>query len=305
MESFPSQRVKPWFDPETFLGLMRLRGMECSAAERLCRGVLLPEAGDLMHEIKQKTLRGGVAKICAQGANFVLRLGSLMVLGRLLDPKDFGLVGMVTAMIGVFNLFRDFGLSTAAVQRPNVTREQHSTLFWINLVVGVILALVVVAAAPLVAAFYHEPRLVAVTYGSCRGIHFQRRRRAARCPPTAPIALYYHGHRRNHRAGMQLSVGIAMAWAGMGYWALVATTIVPPLVATICFWIATGWIPGRPHRRVGIISMLRFGGALTLNGLIVYVAYNLEKVLLGRYWGAAAVVYTAGPISWLASQPRI
>src|SRR5208283_3221174 len=53
--------------------------------------------------------------------------------------------------------------------------------------------------------------------------------------------------------------------------------------------LATGWIPGAPRRRVGIHAMMRFGGTITLNGLIVYVAYNLEKVLLGRFWGADAL----------------
>ncbi len=75
--------------------------------------------------------------MAAQAANFLLRAGSLMILARLLDPKDFGLVGMVTALTGVLNLFRDFGLSTAAVQRASVSDEQISTLFWINVLVGV------------------------------------------------------------------------------------------------------------------------------------------------------------------------
>ena len=64
-----------------------------------------------MKDLKEKTIRGGAARLSAQVANFVLRLGSLMVLARLLGPKDFGLVGMVTAFTGVLTLFRDFGLS--------------------------------------------------------------------------------------------------------------------------------------------------------------------------------------------------
>src|SRR5271154_5014072 len=115
-----------------------------------------------MKDLKEKTVRGGLARLCAQAANFALRLGSLMVLARLLGPKDFGLVGMVTAFTGVLNLFRDFGLSSAAVQRNTVTEEQISTLFWINIFVGAILGLAAVALAPAVAAFYHEPRLLAV-----------------------------------------------------------------------------------------------------------------------------------------------
>src|SRR6201998_2451678 len=116
-----------------------------------------------MKDLRGRAIRGGFAKVCSQGANFALRVGSLMVLARLLDPKDFGLVGMVTAFTGVLTLFRDFGLSAAAIQRTNVTDEQISTLFWINMFVGVLLGLVVVAAAPAIAAFYHEPRLFEVT----------------------------------------------------------------------------------------------------------------------------------------------
>src|SRR5712691_6537789 len=97
-----------------------------------------------MDDLKERTIRGGFAKVCAQAATFLLRVGSLMVLARLLEPKDFGLVGMVTALTGVLNLFRDFGLSTATVQRVNVTEEQISTLFWINVLVGVLLGLLAV-----------------------------------------------------------------------------------------------------------------------------------------------------------------
>src|SRR6266851_9526949 len=116
-----------------------------------------------MQDLKARVIRGGLAKVCAQGANFALRIGSLMVLARLLDPKDFGLVGMVTAFTGILNLFRDFGLSAASVQRASVTDEQISTLFWINILVGVILALLLAAMAPVVVTFYHEPHLLGVT----------------------------------------------------------------------------------------------------------------------------------------------
>src|SRR5499425_1791148 len=82
-----------------------------------------------MNDLKERTIRGGSARICSQGASFLLRVGSVMILARLLAPKDFGLVGMVTAFTGVLILFRDFGPSSAAVQRDAVSDEQTSTLF--------------------------------------------------------------------------------------------------------------------------------------------------------------------------------
>ena len=95
-----------------------------------------------------------------------------MVMARLLDPKDFGLVGMVTAFTGVLGLFRDFGLSTARVQREEVTEEQVSTLFWINIAVGVILATLARLFAPFVVRIYHEPRCLAITMVLATGFLF-------------------------------------------------------------------------------------------------------------------------------------
>ncbi len=114
-------------------------------------------------DLKESVIRGGFAKVCSQAVSLSLRVGSLMVLARLLDPRDFGLVGMVAAFTGVLNLFRDFGLSSATVQRRDVTDQQISTLFWINVLVGAVLALLLMAMSPLVVRFYHEPHLVVST----------------------------------------------------------------------------------------------------------------------------------------------
>src|SRR3954466_13672631 len=125
-----------------------------------------------MKDLKEKTIRGGFARMVAQIANFVFRIGSLMIMARLLDPTDFGLVGMVTAFTGVLNLFRDFGLSTATVQRENVTNEELSTLFWINVLVGVVLAACALIFSPFVVRIYHEPRLLGVTMVMSLGFLF-------------------------------------------------------------------------------------------------------------------------------------
>jgi O-antigen/teichoic acid export membrane protein len=242
-----------------------------------------------MKDLKQKAIRGGFAKVCSQATSFLIRIGSLMIMARILDPKDYGLVGMVTAVIGVFNVFRDFGLSGAAVQRANVTEKQVSTLFWINLLVGSILGLLSVAMAPFVARFYHEPRLLGVTVALATGFLFN----AAGVQHSAML------ERQMRFTALSLiditsllvsaGIGISMATRGFGYWALVASTITAPLTYTICVWVITAWVPGRPHKQVGIRSMMRFGGTLTMNGLVMYISSNFEKVLLGRFWGVDAV----------------
>ena len=242
-----------------------------------------------MQDLKGKTIRGGLARLCAQGAGLLLRVGSLMVLARLLSPKEFGLVGMVTAFTELLFWFRDFGLSSAAIQRATVTEEQISTLFWINITLGALLGLVALGMAPAIAAFYHEPRLFWVTTVLAAGFFFnsagvqhsallQRQMRFTVLAVISVTSLI-----------VGAAIGIGGATAGYGYWALVATSVTQPLIATIGFWMATGWVPGLPHRRIGVRTMLHFGGALTLNGLVAYVAYNAEKIMIGRFWGVDAI----------------
>src|SRR5438034_9609196 len=110
-------------------------------------------------DLKRKSVVGGVAAVSAQGAKFVVQTATMMVWVRLLSPEDFGLQGMVVGVTGFLALFRDAGLGMATVQRLEVTHEQTSTLFWINVAVGAILAALCAALAPALIALYHEPRL--------------------------------------------------------------------------------------------------------------------------------------------------
>jgi O-antigen/teichoic acid export membrane protein len=242
-----------------------------------------------MKDLKVLTLRGGVAKIVAQGGIFALRIGSVMILARLLDPKDFGLVGMVTVVTGAFSLFKDAGLSVVTVQRPTITDEQISTLFWLNMLVGGTLAAITIALAPALVNFYREPRLfwVAVALGSGfvvnaagvqHGALLQRQMRFVVTATTEIVAWV-----------VSIAVGVGLASTGFGYWSLVWMALTLPAVSTAGAWLTTGWIPGRPRRGIGALSMIRFGSTVTLNTLTVYAAYNADKLLIGRLWGAAAL----------------
>jgi O-antigen/teichoic acid export membrane protein len=240
-------------------------------------------------ELKQKSVRGGVVLIAAQGLALVLQTGSTMILARLLSPADFGLQGMVVAVVGFLALFRDAGLSVVTVQRNTLTHEETSTLFWINLAVGVTLTILVSAMAPALVAFYNEPRLFWVTIASSltfvlNSVAVQHRallQRTMQFKTMAKIDLL--------ALAVGATAGIAMAAVGCGYWALVAMALSAPLVTAAATWFAMPWLPTKPRPNCDVRSMLRFGGVVTLNSLVVYLAYNTEKILLGRIWGAEAL----------------
>jgi O-antigen/teichoic acid export membrane protein len=241
------------------------------------------------HDLKGRTMRGALVSTAGQGANFVLRIGSMVVLARLLTAEDFGLVAMVIAFTGFLDIFRDFGLSMAAVQRTSISQAQHSTLFWINLGIGLLLATLCVVAAPFLVTFYQEPRLLWIAVIVGLGFLFngaaaqhrallQRRMRFTALTALEVISLI-----------ASTGVGVGMAAAGQGYWALVAMNVCPTAVSAAGFWAIARWMPSRPHWGTDMRSLLGYGGTVTLDGVVTFITYNADKVLLGRFWGSQAL----------------
>jgi PST family polysaccharide transporter len=244
---------------------------------------------NLAGDLKRLSVRGAAATLTGQGAKFILNLASTMILARLLTPKDFGLIAMVTAITGFIMVFKTLGLSQATVQRDDVNHGQVSTLFWINVAVGVCLMLITLALAPAIAWFYKDPRLVAVTAALSpafvfSGLTVQHEALLRRQMRLTTVAV---------RDVVAMSAGILTAllcaWAGWGYWSLVWMQVATSATNAVGVWLASGWIPGRPVRRSGVRSMLKFGGWLTGYGILNHFSRNFDTLLLGRFWGAQAL----------------
>jgi O-antigen/teichoic acid export membrane protein len=242
-----------------------------------------------IEELRRKSVRGGLVAVAAQGGKVLLQTGTLILMARLLSPDDFGLTGMAATLTGFLSFFRDAGLSAATVQRLEVTHEQISTLFWINLAVGVGLAACTILLAPAVVRFYCEPRLYWITivigttfiFNGVSAQHGALMSREMRFATQARIDLT--------ALALSSAVGIVMAFLGWRYWSLVGMAVVGPIVSAAGVLRAVSWAPGPPRRGVGVQSMLRFGGLTTCNSLLVYLAWNAQNILLGRFWGAHAL----------------
>ncbi len=238
-------------------------------------------------ELKGRTIRGGAVTVLSQFLRFGITTLSTVVLARLLTPQDYGLVAMVTAVIGFMRVFTDAGLSTATVQRSAITRELISTVFWINTGLGGGMTLLALASAPLMVWLYGDPRILWITFALATTFlldalvaqHQALLRRRMRFVALAVVDVL------SLAAG--LTVGISMAIKGFGYWALVWMQISSAVATALVIWMVEPWVPGLPSRGSGARSMVRFGAFLTGSNLLTYLFRNVDNILIGWRWGAS------------------
>jgi PST family polysaccharide transporter len=192
---------------------------------------------------------------------------------------------MVTPFTGFMLMFNELGLLEATVQRPTISQQELSALFWINLAVSTLLAIILIACAPLIAWFYHAPPTAPITAALASllilvGLSAQ------------PTALMNRTLRFMRLAVIDVAatlaaaaVGIGAAIAGAGYWSLVAMQAANSITVLLLAWVLAGWRPSRPRRTPGIMPLLRFGGHITGSNVVNYFSYSMDKVLIGVTWG--------------------
>ncbi len=229
--------------------------------------------------------RGTLAMVGGQGGRIVLQLVSVAVLARLLTPMDYGLVAMVLAVVGIAELFRDLGLSNAALSATELSVAERDNLFWVNALVGLVLTVLVCGAAPLIALGYDEPALTAITLALA---------------PTfllSGLATQYRvsllrDHRFSTLASLDLAVtaaslalGVLLAWQGAGYWALVGQQVFSGLAVLACLVVLARWLPRRFTRGTGTATTVRLGAGFLTSSLLSYVSSNADSVIIGATFG--------------------
>jgi O-antigen/teichoic acid export membrane protein len=236
--------------------------------------------------LRRKALKGATATVIAQGFNFIIQTTSIIILARLLIPHDFGLVTMVLSFSLLLQGFGCNGFIEAVIQCETINHKQISTLFWINVGISLILMLLFIAIAPIIVWFYNEPALksiamvmaVSILFGGLSNQHVSLLNRNMQFLKTSVNEVI--------AAFISAITSIALAWKGLGYWALVAKWVISPLMITIGAWLLCSWRPGVPSLGNGIRPILRFAFHTYGNFILTYFRRNIDKILIGRSLGS-------------------
>lgn len=245
------------------------------------------EAPDVSQNLRKSSVRGASLMSFSRMAGMGFRFLSTGILARMITREDFGIFGMTTVISGFLAIFMDVGLTQATIQRAKINHRQISTLFWINVALGAVIAAIFTLAARPIAAFFGQEALASIIpilslsflFGGLGLQHVALLTRNMRFPLLAGVEIV------SMLSGVV--VAVLMARAGMGYWSLVGMAIVPAVVKTLGAWVALRWTPGLPSRGTGVKSMLKFGGDVLGFNIVNYFSRQADTVLVAKFCGAA------------------
>lgn len=241
--------------------------------------------------LKNKTVKGivwsSVERFSVQGIQFLV----MIVMARLLTPKDYGLVGMVAIFIAVAQSLVDSGFSQALIRKQNRTETDNSTVFYFNIVVGILLYLVLFAIAPLVADFYDSPELTALMRVICLSVVFNSFVVVQRALLTVNIDFKTQAKASLTAAVVSGVIGIGMAYSGFSYWSIVAQQLVNLGLNTLLLWIFTRWRPRWIYSWGSFRELFTFGSKLMFSGLLDVVYRNMYLLVIGKVFTASSLGY--------------
>lgn len=234
--------------------------------------------------LKQKTARTLKWNTIDKFASQVLYAVTGVVLANVLSKSDFGLVGAMLVFQAFASLFVDSGFSSALIQKKTPTETDYCTVFYFNLAMSVAIYVVLWFCAPLIADIFGDERLVSLSRVMflsfiLNATAIVQTNRLMKQMTVARVAI-------GNTLGLVVSgaVGIWMAFAGYGAWAIVWQTIVLAAVKSLFLWLTTGWVPRSRFSMASLRSVFSVGSGVMMSSFLNTVSLNVYSFIIGAYY---------------------
>lgn len=241
----------------------------------------------MVESLKKKTVHGVVWSFADNIANSGIAFLVGLVLARLLTPAEYGIMAVITIFIAIANTLIDSGFSNALIRKKNVERIDYSTIFYFNLGVSIVLYIILYIASPGVSLFFKEPLLVEVS----RGIGWILIVNALGIIPQTILTKNIDFKTQTKVSLISSltsgSIGMGMAFYGMGVWSLVGQQLSRQLLNTIFLWFFCRWLPSWEFSIRSFKEMFGFGSKLLVTGLIDTTYKNIYYFVIGRFYSSA------------------
>ena len=242
-----------------------------------------------MSSLKEKTVKGvmwsSIDRFSTQGIQFVFSI----LIARLLLPSDYGAVAMLNIFLAISQTFIDSGFGTALIRKLDRTETDFCTVFYFNIVVGFFFYVVLWIASPYIAAFYEIPLLEDITkvlaltfvFSSFSGIQRAKLSIAIDFKTKAKISIIV--------TILTGAVGLWMAYAGYGVWALVVQSVFSSFLGAVLLWTFVRWMPKLVFSWKSFREMFSFGSRLLASALLDTTYNNIYTLVIGKVFSSTTL----------------
>jgi len=242
-----------------------------------------------MTDLKEKGLRALIwdffGKLGTHASSFVVTI----VLARLLEPSDFGLIAIVMVIVSLATVFSDIGLGGALIQRKKLHQIHYSSVFFFNVLAGSFLTLVTYFSAPWIATFYENEQLLPVIQAASflfviSAFH------AVQTVILKKELKYEILTKVNVTASIASGViGVALAFGGAGVWSLLAQLISREIIINIVIWSKTSWIPKLAFSFKALKQLWSYGLNMFLAEMLDTLYEKADYLIIGKLFPAATL----------------
>jgi PST family polysaccharide transporter len=245
------------------------------------------------HQIARKTAWGFIWNFSAYFLGKIVLLITTSILARILAKNDFGLIAIALVAINYLSVLKDLGLGVALIQRKGDVNDAVDTVFTINILIGLVLALLIIPLAPLVAVYFRDPQVTPVL--RWMGISFIINALGSVHTNWLVRELDYRRKMIPDLGGALIkgAVSIGMAYYGYGVWSLVFGQVAGALASVILVWTILPWRPRLTLDRKIAGGLMKFGASVTVIDIINEITDNIDYVIIGRIFGLVPLsIYT-------------
>lgn len=244
-----------------------------------------------IQELKEKTVSGFTWNLAGQLIIYIVTLGGTIAMSRLLGPSVFGLFGMLTVFSSLASLFVGFGLSHVIVQNQSLNQRDLSSIFWLNVMLGLSIAVLFFFCSGFIAAYYEQPELADITkvfsiiflvYGcSAVPLGLLSRRLAFKQLVISQLLATI----------ISYAAGITGAYFGLGVWSLVLQNIINHIVYVAVNYYYAKWSPDLSFTKSTLNKIGKFTRNLLPSQLLDFFSLNMDIMLVGKYFGKTDLGY--------------
>lgn len=224
------------------------------------------------------------------GAQIVTFVVSV-VLARILRPEDYGTIALVTVFTTIMQVFVDSGLGTALIQKRNADDLDFSSVFYFNFVVCLILYAGMFVAAPFIAEFYNDKQLIPIVRVISLTIIISGIKGIQQSYVSRNMLFKRFFYATLGGTVFSAFLGIGMAYAGCGVWAIVAQQLSNTAIDTLILWLTVKWRPKKMFSWYRLKNLLSYGWKLLASSLLDTIYNNLRNLIIGKIYSAADLAY--------------